>query len=58
MVARPIIETTTKIFWTAVDAVSRKVEFDAATCGKGDPMQGAPVYTGGPIIRLREVYVK
>jgi len=56
--ARPVIETTTQIFWSAVDAVSKKVEFDAASCGKGDPMQGAPVYTGGPIIRLREVYVK
>jgi len=57
-VARPVIETTTQIFWTAVDAVSKKVEYDAATCGKGDPMQGVPVYMGGPSIRLREVYVK
>jgi len=57
-VARPIIETTTPKFWTAVDAVSKKVEFDAATCGKGDPSQGVPVYTGGPCIRLREVFVK
>ena len=57
-IARPIIETTTLKFWSAVDAVSEKVEFDAATCGKGDPSQGVPVYTGGPCIRLREVYVK
>ena len=57
-VARPVIETTTLKFWSAVDAVSKKVEFDAATCGKGDPEQGIPVYTGGPCIRLREVYVK
>ena len=57
-VARPVIETTTKIFWTAVDAVSKKVDYDAATCGKSDPMQGVPVYTGGPILRLRGVYVK
>lgn len=57
-VARPVIETTTLKFWSAVDAVSKKVEFDAATCGKGDPGQGIPVYTGGPCIRLREVYVK
>lgn len=57
-VARPIIETTTQKFWTAVDATSKKVEFDAATCGKGDPSQGVPVYTGGPCLRLREVYVK
>lgn len=57
-VARPVIETTTQKFWSAVDAVSKDVEFDAATCGKGDPMQGVPVYTGGPCLRLKEVYVK
>lgn len=57
-VARPVIETTTKNWWSAVDAISKKVEYDAATCGKGDPMQGAPVYVGGPAIRLKEVYVK
>jgi TldD protein len=57
-VARPVIETTTKKFWSTVDAVSKNVKFDAATCGKGDPMQGIPVYTGGPSIRLRGVYIK
>ena len=57
-VARPVIETTTLKFWTAIDAVSNKVEFDAATCGKGDPSQGVPVYTGGPCLRLRKVFVK
>ena len=57
-VARPVIETSTPVFWSAVDAVSKKVEYTAATCGKGDPMQGIPVYTGGPMIRLRGVYVK
>jgi len=56
--ARPVIETTTQIFWSAVDAVSKNIEYDAGSCGKGDPMQGVPVYTGGPMIRLREVYVK
>jgi len=57
-VARPVIETTTLKFWSAVDAISKDLKFDAATCGKGDPMQGIPVYTGGPSIRLRGVYVK
>ena len=57
-IARPVIETTTPIFWSSVDAVSKKVEYDAATCGKGDPQQGIPVYTGGPMMRLRGVYVK
>jgi len=57
-VARPVIETTTPKFWTAVDAASKNVKFDSATCGKGDPGQGVPCYTGGPCIRLRGVYVK
>lgn len=57
-IAKPIIETTTKTWWSAVDAISEETGYDAATCGKGDPMQGMPVYTGGPVIRLREVYVR
>jgi len=57
-VARPVIETTTQRFWTAVDAASKNVKFDSATCGKGDPAQGVPCYTGGPCIRLRGVYIK
>lgn len=57
-VARPVIETTTLKFWSAIDGVSKKVEFDSATCGKGDPPQGVPVYTGGPCLRLRGVFVK
>lgn len=57
-IARPTIETTTQVFWSAVDAVSKKVEYDSGSCGKGDPMQSIPVYMGGPLIRLREVYVK
>jgi len=57
-VAKPVIETTTLKFWSAVDAVSKNLKFDAATCGKGDPMQGIPCYTGGPSIRLRDVYMK
>jgi TldD protein len=57
-VAKPTIEMTTKGFWSAVDGITGDLRFDAATCGKGDPMQGIPVYTGGPIIRLREVHMK
>jgi TldD protein len=57
-VARPVIETTTLKFWSAVDGVSKRVGFSAGTCGKGDPMQGMPVSMGGPAVRLRGVYVK
>jgi TldD protein len=57
-VTRPTIETTTLNFWMAVDAVSKKLDFVSATCGKGDPSQGAPVYTGGPMMRLKGVHIK
>ncbi len=55
MIRNPILEITTPALWSAVDAVGDKLEFSAATCGKGDPMQGVPVWTGGPHIRLRNV---
>ena len=55
---RPTIETTTLTFWMAVDAVSKKIGYSSASCGKGDPMQGAPVDTGGPMMRLRGVHIK
>ncbi|MHA1686300.1 MAG: TldD/PmbA family protein [Candidatus Heimdallarchaeaceae archaeon] len=59
-VARPVIEITTPKLWSSVDAVGKKelLEFDAATCGKGEPMQGVPVYHGGSFMRIREVLVR
>ena len=56
-VKRPILEITTPGFHMAVDARGRKMEMFAGTCGKSDPMQGVPVWMGGPYIRLRNVYV-
>jgi TldD protein len=55
MVRRPVIEMTAPAFDSAVDAASKKVERNAANCGKGDPMQGIPVDHGGPHLRLRGV---
>lgn len=57
LLRNPIIEITTTGLWSAVDAVGRDLEFSAASCGKGDPMQGIPVWTGGPHIRLRNVAI-
>ncbi|MEM2464677.1 MAG: TldD/PmbA family protein [Candidatus Bathyarchaeia archaeon] len=56
-IRNPILEITTIGLWSAVDAASKDLEFQAAYCGKGDPMQGIPVWTGGPHIRLRKVKV-
>jgi TldD protein len=49
----PVLELTTPALWSAVDAVGKDLRFNAATCGKGDPMQGIPVWTGGPHVRAR-----
>jgi len=54
-IKNPVLEITTPKFWSSVDARSKDLHFQAATCGKGDPMQGAPVWTGGPHIRLRNI---
>jgi TldD protein len=54
-IRNPILEITTPGLWSTVDAVGKDLEFSAASCGKGDPMQGIPVWTGGPHLRLRNV---
>ena len=36
---------------------SKRLEFEAASCGKGDPMQGIPVWTGGPDTLLAGVRI-
>jgi TldD protein len=54
-VRNPILEITTPGLYGSVSAVGREMEFSGATCGKGEPMQGAPVWTGGPAIRLQNI---
>jgi TldD protein len=54
-VRNPILEITTPGLYGSVDAVGKVLQFSGATCGKGDPMQGAPVWTGGPAIRVRQI---
>ncbi len=54
-IRNPTLEVTTPKLYGSVDAVGKEMQFDAGTCGKGDPMQGAPVYEGGPSIRLRKI---
>jgi TldD protein len=57
MVKAPVLEITTPALWGAVRGRSRTLEFEAASCGKGDPMQGIPVWTGGPDTLLSHVRV-
>ena len=56
-VRNPILEITTPGFYRSIDAVDKNLEFYAATCGKGDPGQGVPVWVGGPNVRLRGIRV-
>jgi len=54
-VKNPALEITTPKFWSAIDLVANNLKFFAGNCGKGEPMQGIPVYMGGPSIRLRKI---
>jgi len=55
LVRWPVIEITTPAFYESVDAVGNDLGFVAGMCGKSEPMQGIPVWFGGPHIRLKEV---
>ncbi len=56
-VKSPVLEITTPRLWGSIDARGKDLGFRAAHCGKGDPMQAVPVWTGGPTVRLRGVKV-
>lgn len=58
LIRRPKLEITTGSFLLSIDACGKDLEFVAGTCGKGDPMQGVPVWMGGPHIRLRNIKVE
>jgi len=55
MVRNPVLEITTKSFYSSIDAVGKELRFYAGTCGKGEPAQGVPVWFGGPDVRLRNI---
>jgi len=55
-VKSPIIEMNTFRLYSSIDAVSKdRFELHAATCGKGEPMQGMPVMMGGSCLRIRNI---
>lgn len=57
LVKGPVLEITTPGLWGSVDARGKEMGFFAGTCGKGEPMQGCPVWMGGPDVRLRKVTI-
>ncbi len=55
-IKRPVLELTSVGLFTAVDGCTKEVAFKhTGTCGKGDPMQVAPVYLCGPEVRMRNI---
>jgi TldD protein len=57
-VKAPVIEATTGVLFSSIDAIGDDLIFKAATCGKGQPEQGIPVWTGGPSMRMRKLFIK
>jgi TldD protein len=55
MIRRPVLELTTFSLLGSVDGVSKELTSPHGTCGKGEPQQGAPVWLGGPHVRLRNI---
>ena len=55
-IKRPVLELTSVGLFNAIDGCSKDVAFKhTGTCGKGDPMQVAPVYLCGPEVRMRNI---
>ncbi len=54
-VLRPVLELTTPVLWSSIDAIGKNIEYHTGTCGKGEPMQGVPAFLGGPSIRIKNV---
>lgn len=54
-VRNPVLEVTTRTFYTNIDAADRNLKFYSGLCGKGEPAQGVPVWFGGPNVRLRGI---
>ncbi len=54
-VRNPVLEITTKSFYSLIEAKTKEVRFYAGICGKGEPAQGVPVWFGGPDVRLGKI---
>lgn len=55
LLLKPTLEISSPGLFGSIDAQSKNVEWQGAFCGKSEPGQGCPVWTGGPFIRLRNV---
>jgi TldD protein len=57
IILKPALEISSPGLFGSIDAQGKKETFEwqGAFCGKSEPGQGCPVWTGGPFIRLRNV---
>lgn len=57
LVLKPVLEISSLGLFNSIDAQGNKksLEWQGAFCGKSDPGQGMPVWTGGPNVRLRNI---
>lgn len=57
-VKSPIIEITTPQLYSSIVEAGNNLHFEAASCGKGEPMQGMPVFMGGPSLLIKNINLK
>ncbi len=55
LIRNPVLEITTKSFYSRIKGADKELRFYAGTCGKGEPMQGIPVWFGGPNVLLSSI---
>jgi len=57
LVLKPGLEISSPGLFSSIDAQGKKedLKWQGAFCGKSEPGQGCPVWTGGPNIRVRNV---
>ncbi len=57
LVSKPTLEISSVGLFNSIDAQGdmNSLEWQGAFCGKSEPGQGIPVWTGGPNIRLRNI---
>ncbi len=54
-IRNPVLEVTTKGFYSRVVGADKNLRFYPGTCGKGEPAQGVPVWFGGPNVRVSKI---
>ncbi|WP_440059048.1 TldD/PmbA family protein [Thermogladius sp. 4427co] len=55
LVRNPVLELSTKAFYSSIVGKTKELRFYAGTCGKGEPSQGVPVWFGGPDVKLSKM---